>query len=214
MHNLLHLPLFKIVRRLTVKIGKNIMLLAMLTVTAITASIAISQPGGPALPQTKQKNCNANLNFDVRLLHEDKVVNLCDTYQGNVILIVNTASRCAFTDQYEGLEALYSQYQPHGLVVLGFPSNDFGNQDPGSEKQIKDFCRLTYGVQFPMFQKSRVKKNAADPLFVQLGEQAGYPRWNFYKYLIDRNGNLVDSYSSFTSPSDKKLVGKIETLLF
>jgi len=211
LHNLLDYKLYKTVRRRPVK---KIMLLALVFATAISASIATSQTKEKAMPQTDQKTCHANLNFDVRLLHDDKVVNLCDRYQGNVILIVNTASRCAFTDQYEGLEALYSQYKPHGLVVLGFPSNDFGNQDPGSEKQIKDFCRLTYGVQFPMFQKSRVKKNAADPLFAQLGEQAGYPRWNFYKYLIDRNGELVDSYSSFTSPSDKKLVGKIETLLF
>jgi len=193
---------------------KKLTLLALVTATITSAAIATSQPGETAISQTQQKNCHANLNFDVRMLHDEKVINLCDNYQGKVILIVNTASRCAFTDQYEGLEALYSQYKPHGLVVLGFPSNDFGNQDPGSEKQIKDFCRLTYGVQFPMFQKSRVKKNAADPLFRQLGEQAGYPRWNFYKYLIDRNGELVDSYSSFTSPSDKKLVGKIETLLF
>jgi len=192
----------------------KLMLPALLTASFITASIAIGQPGESPKTSTKPKNCHPNLNFDVRMLHDERVINLCDTYQGNVILIVNTASRCAFTDQYEGLEALYSQYKQHGLVVLGFPSNDFGNQDPGSEKQIKDFCRLTYGVQFPMFQKSRVKKSVADPLFVQLGEQSGYPRWNFYKYLIDRNGELIDSYPSFTSPDNKKLVGKTEALLF
>ena len=190
------------------------LLLVLVITTVISASIATGQPGDSPMTDSQPKNCHPNLNFDVRVLHDDRVINLCDAYQGNVILIVNTASRCAFTDQYEGLETLYSNYRQHGLVVLGFPSNDFGNQDPGSEKQIRDFCRLTYGVQFPMFQKSRVKKSVADPLFVQLGEQAGYPRWNFYKYLINRDGELVDSYSSLTSPTNKKLVGKIETLLF
>ena len=192
----------------------RLMLLALTTAFLISAPTAISQPGKPAMLQTESDTCHPNLNFDVRVLHGDKTINLCESYQGKVILVVNTASRCAFTDQYEGLEKLYSNYKQHGFVVIGFPSNDFGNQDPGTEEQIKNFCRLTYGVQFPMFQKSRVKKNAADPLFVQLGEQAGYPRWNFYKYLIDRNGELVDSYSSVTSPSSKKLVNKIEALLF
>lgn len=161
-----------------------------------------------------QQTCHENLNFDVRTLNGKEVVNLCDQYQGKVVLIVNTASKCAFTGQYEGLEALYAKYKNDGLVVLGFPSNDFGAQDPGTEQQIQEFCRTTYGVQFPMFQKSYVKKGIADPLFKQLGDQAGYPRWNFYKYLIDRDGNLVDSYSSITSPTSTKFHNKIETLLF
>ena len=162
----------------------------------------------------EQMKCHDNLNFEVRALNDDKLVNLCEFYQGKVIVIVNTASKCAFTGQYEGLEALYAKYKDAGLVVLGFPSNDFGNQDPGSEKQIQDFCRTTYGVEFPMFQKSHVKKQYADPLFRQLGEQAGYPKWNFYKYLLDRDGNLVSSYSSFTSPGNKKFLKQIEALLF
>ena len=157
---------------------------------------------------------NDNLNFEVRTLNDDKMINLCETYQGKVIVIVNTASKCAFTGQYEGLEELYDKYRKDGLVVLGFPSNDFGNQDPGTEKQIQDFCRTTYGIRFPMFQKSHVKKGYADPLFKKLGEQAGYPKWNFYKYLIDRDGNLVDSYSSVTSPDNKRFLKKIEGVLF
>lgn len=175
----------------------------------LTTGLLLSLPTGAG-----QMTCNDNLNFSVRSLNDDQMVNLCETYQGKVVLIVNTASKCAFTGQYEGLEALYAKYKDDGLVVLGFPSNDFGNQEPGSEKQIQDFCRSTYGVQFPMFEKSEVTKRNADPLFRQLGEQAGYPKWNFHKYLLDREGNLVESYSSLTSPSSKKFQKKIETLLF
>ena len=105
-----------------------------------------------------------SLDFDVRRLGSDEIVNLKEAYGGKVVLIVNTASKCAFTGQYEGLEALYAKYRDRGLVVLGFPSNDFGGQEPGTEEQIKDFCRLTYSVKFPMFAKTEVKKGKADPL--------------------------------------------------
>ena len=182
------------------------------TLLAVAATAAIS--GTMALAENSKPTCHPNLDFNVRTLNDDKTVNLCQEYQGKVVMIVNTASKCAFTGQYEDLEKIYASYKDDGLVVLGFPSNDFGNQDPGSEQQIQKFCRTTYGVQFPMFQKSHVKKKYADPLFKQLGEQGGYPRWNFYKYLIDRDGELVETYSSFTSPSDKKVTRKIETLLF
>ena len=131
-----------------------------------------------------------------------------------MVLIVNTASKCAFTGQCEGLEALYRRYKDRGFAVLGFPSNDFGNQEPGTEKQIQNFCRLTYSVEFPMFEKISVKKGTADPLFRVLAEQAGaYPSWNFYKYLIDRDGNVVDYYTSVTSPESSKIVSAIEKLL-
>jgi glutathione peroxidase len=160
------------------------------------------------------ENCAPALDFEKRRLAADEVVNLCKAYQGKVVLIVNTASKCAFTGQYEGLEALYRRYKDRGFVVLGFPSNDFGNQEPGTEKQIQNFCRLTYSVEFPMFEKIRVKKGGADPLFRVLAEQAGaYPSWNFYKYLIDRDGNVVDYYTSFTAPESSKIVSAIEKLL-
>ena len=154
------------------------------------------------------------LDVVVHTLNEAKPVNLNELYQGKVVLIVNTASKCGFTPQYEGLEKLYADYRERGLVVLGFPSNDFGNQEPGSEEQIQDFCRLTYGVQFPMFAKTRVVKHNADPLYARLGEIAGeYPAWNFHKYLIDRQGRLVGSFSSFTKPDSDRLVKQIEALL-
>lgn len=154
------------------------------------------------------------LDHDVRRLNSDEVINLQEVYAGKVVLIVNTASKCAFTGQYEGLEALYAKYKDRGLVVLGFPSNDFGGQEPGTEKQIRDFCRLTYSVKFPMFAKTGVREGKADPLFRALAESAGrYPKWNFHKYLIGRDGQLVDNYLSITSPQSETLVGAIERLL-
>lgn len=159
------------------------------------------------------KTCHKNLNFNVNMLNEDKQVNLCQEYQGKVIVVVNTASKCGFTDQYDDLEKIYKEYKDQGLVVLGFPSNDFANQEPGTEKQIKDFCRTTYGIEFPMFEKTRVAKRNASPFYQQLGEQMGYPKWNFYKYILNRNGDVVESYSSFTSPSSDKFINKIKSLL-
>jgi glutathione peroxidase len=165
-------------------------------------------------PTDTRHACAPLLDATVRTLNGDEEVHMCEAYRGKVVLIVNTASKCGFTPQYEGLEALYANYEDRGLVVLGFPSNDFGNQEPGSEKQIQTFCRLTYGVRFPMFAKSRVRKKDADPLFRKLGEAAGeYPAWNFHKYLLDRNGDLVASYPSATRPSSPDLVEKIEELL-
>ncbi len=159
-------------------------------------------------------NCAPALDFELRRLASDDTVKLCDAYQGQVVLIVNTASKCGFTGQYEGLEALYGKYQDRGLVVLGFPSNDFANQEPDSEEQIQQFCRLTYSVEFPMFEKIHVKKGKADPLYQYLAAQTGvYPKWNFYKYLIDREGKVVDAFSSITAPDSKKLVNAIEKLL-
>jgi len=162
----------------------------------------------------KIDGCPETLNHTVRKLNGEQNINLCEEYQGKVVLIVNTASKCAFTDQYDGLEKLYAKYKEQGLVVLGFPSNDFGDQEPGTEKQVQEFCRLTYGVEFPMFAKTTVKKNNADPLYRTLGELTGtYPKWNFYKYLLDRKGNIAGTYSSFTKPDSSSLVDQIEKLL-
>lgn len=158
--------------------------------------------------------CPETLNFNKRVLAGDEVVNLCERYTGKVLLVVNTASKCAYTPQYDGLEALYREYREQGLEVLGFPSNDFGGQEPGTEKQVQNFCRLTYGVEFPMFEKSRVREGNAEPLYQTLARLSGeYPRWNFHKYLIDRNGTLVGSYRSGVKPQSKELVGAIEAQL-
>lgn len=143
----------------------------------------------------------------------DQPAALCQ-YQGKVILAVNTASRCGFTPQYEGLEQLYKRYKDRGLVVLGFPANDFGAQEPGTNKDIAKFCELNYGVSFPMFAKTSVVGAAANPFFAALAEKTGRkPQWNFHKYLIDRNGVEVLSFDSRVTPDDPKLVAAVERML-
>ena len=141
-------------------------------------------------------------------------VNLLQAYRGQVLLVVNTASKCGFTPQYEGLEALHARYKGKGFAVLGFPSNDFMGQEPGSEKDIKDFCTLTYGVKFPMFEKVHVTGNDATPFYKALKAATGEaPGWNFHKYLINRDGTQVVAYTSFTKPEDKDLLKKIDEFL-
>jgi glutathione peroxidase len=157
--------------------------------------------------------CSPLLSQTFPRLQDDAPQNLCQ-YQGKVILVVNTASFCGFTSQYEGLEKVYAKYKDQGLVVLGFPSNDFGQQEPGSNKEIADFCKNTYDVKFPMFAKSSVSGSNANPLFKMLIAKTGTtPKWNFYKYLIDRNGNVVDSYGSMTKPTSSSITAEIEKLL-
>ena len=154
------------------------------------------------------------LDQDFRRLASTEEINLCETFADKVVLVVNTASKCGNTPQYDGLEKLYEQYGPDGLVVLGFPSNDFLGQEPGTETQIEEFCRLTYGVEFPMFEKTTVKKKNAHPFFEALAETSGtYPTWNFHKYLIGRDGALISDFSPRTQPYDDKLVAAIERAL-
>ena len=163
---------------------------------------------------TAAANNSDLLDRDFRRLASEETVNLKDDYEGNVVLVVNTASKCGNTPQYEGLEKLYREYGDEGFVVLGFPSNDFFGQEPGTEEEIREFCRLTYGVRFPMFEKVTVKKGAAHPFFDQLAAAAGtYPTWNFHKYLIGRDGQLIAEFSPRTNPYDDALVASIEGAL-
>ncbi|MBY0474920.1 MAG: glutathione peroxidase [Nitrosomonas sp.] len=160
-------------------------------------------------------SCNSTLlDQNFRQLAGSEIVNLCEAYTDKVLLVVNTASKCGYTPQYEGLEQLYDKYQSKGLVVLGFPSNDFMGQEPGTETEIQDFCRLTYDVKFPMFEKTTVKKGQAHPFYVQLAELSGtYPTWNFQKYLIGRDGKLITQFSPHTKPFDPAVVTAIEQAL-
>ena len=156
----------------------------------------------------------ALLDQDFRRLASDEVVNLADDYSGKVVLVVNTASKCGNTPQYDGLEELYQEYGEQGLVVLGFPSNDFMGQEPGTEEQIQEFCRLTYKVKFPMFEKVTVKEGEAHPFFDQLAAASGtYPTWNFHKYLIGRDGKLISEFSPRTQPYNNKLITEIKAAL-
>jgi len=154
------------------------------------------------------------LDQDFRRLASDDVVNLGEEYGDKVILVVNTASKCGNTPQYDGLEKLYQEYGDDGLVVLGFPSNDFLGQEPGTEAEIQEFCRLTYKVKFPMFEKVSVKEGDAHPFFDRLASEAGtYPTWNFHKFLIGRDGKVITEFSPRTQPYDDELVAKIEAAL-
>ena len=171
-------------------------------------------PGLPALAQQAVGNdaCPALLQHSFLRLQDEKPQSLCQ-YRGKVLLVVNTASYCGFTGQYKELEALHARYQSKGLVVLGFPSNDF-SQESGSNKEIAAFCENTFGVRFPMFAKSSVTGPQANALYQQLAQQTGQaPRWNFHKYLIGRDGTVVDNYSSLTSPDSRSVVRAIEQQL-
>ena len=141
---------------------------------------------------------------------DERSQSLC-AYAGKVVMVVNTASECGYTPQYEGLEALYRAYRARGLVILGFPSNDFGGQEPGSNKAIAAFCVNQYAIDFPMFAKTELKKNA---LYGDLAKATGAaPRWNFHKYLIDRAGKRVLSFDTRVTPEDPKLAAAIERML-
>lgn len=167
---------------------------------------------GGAAPAWSAESCPALLNKTFPRLQDDVPQSLCQ-YQGKVVLVVNTASYCGFTQQYEGLEKLYARYREQGLVVLGFPSNDFGNQEPGTSQQIAAFCTNTFGVKFPMFAKSSVRGPQSNALFSELTRLSDAPGWNFHKYLIDRQGRLVRSYASAVSPMSRSLLGDVERAL-
>ena len=138
---------------------------------------------------------------------------LCQ-YAGKVVLVVNTASYCGYTGQYQGLESLYQRYRERGLVVLGVPSNDFGAQEPGSNEQVADFCERTYKVRFPMLAKAVVTGPRATPLFRGLAGKTGQsPKWNFHKYLVGRDGQALGSFPSAVAPEDARLVAAVEKAL-
>src|ERR671924_2143621 len=144
---------------------------------------------------------------------QDESVSLCQ-FSGKVLLVVNTASECGYTPQYEGLEKLYRRYRDRGFVVLGFPANDFGGQEPGSNKDIAQFCRLNFGVTFPMFAKTSVVGANANSLYRALAAKTGKPpRWNFHKYLLDRAGEPVAVFESAVEPEDPRVTAQIEKLL-
>jgi glutathione peroxidase len=189
--------------------AKRLRRLAALGMTLLLQSLMGSAHAQSAAPAA----CPALLQQSFNRLQDEKPQPLCQ-YAGKVLLVVNTASYCGFTSQYQGLEALHAKYAAKGLVVMGFPSNDFGQQEPGSSHEIADLCFNTYGVQFPMFSKSAVVGKAANPLFAALTKATGKaPAWNFHKYLIDRQGKPVASFASEVTPSDATLVATIEKAL-
>lgn len=200
---------------------------AGLPTLAVLVALAASMVTAPAVAQTRpaagtaslaaaptpSASCPALLQHRFDRLQDEKPQSLCQ-YAGRVTLVVNTASFCGFTQQYGALESLYSRYKDRGLVVLGFPTNDFGRQEPGSNASIADFCENTFGVKFPMFAKTTVVGGSANPLYQQLAQRTGErPQWNFHKYLIDRSGRVVKSYASSVDPKDPSLLKDIERML-
>jgi glutathione peroxidase len=179
----------------------------------VAAAAAMLLPAAGSARAAGPAACPALLDRTLPRLQDEKPQNLCQ-YRGRVLLMVNTASFCGFTPQYKALEALHAKYAPRGLVVLGFPSNDFGQQEPGSNKEIADFCESTFGVKFPMFAKTAVKGPKADPLYAELARRTGRaPGWNFHKYLVARDGVAVASFASEVDPGSRDFVTQVEKLL-
>jgi glutathione peroxidase len=166
----------------------------------------------PASIVAAESPCAVMLNHKFANLM-DEPVSLCQ-FSGKVLLIVNTASECGYTPQYEGLEKLYRRYRDKGFAVLGFPANDFGGQEPGSNKEIAQFCKVNYGITFPVFAKTSVVGAKSNPLFRELAAKTGKPpRWNFHKYLLDKSGTPVAAFESAVEPEDPRLTSQIDKLL-
>ena len=188
--------------------------------TNMAAAQAPSNAGAaPAAPTASPQApaCPSVIKHTLPRLQDEKPVDLCQ-YAGKVLLVVNTASKCGFTPQYEGLEALYKKYSSKGLVVLGFPSGDFGGQELARNSDIAAFCQDTYAVKFPMFVKSQVVAKTGggpvNPVFAELAQRTGKaPSWNFHKYLISRDGREVATWSSLVDPQDPKLLRTLEKYL-
>ena len=185
-------------------------LLSVFSALCLTGTYYAAQAQTPI--QLAAQKCSSLLQHELPDI-DGKKRKLCD-FQGQVLLVVNTASFCGYTPQYEQLQALHERYHKQGFSVLGFPANNFGKQEPGSNKEIKDFCQEKFKVSFPLFAKSVVVGKKANPFFQQLAAKTGdQPLWNFHKYLIDRQGHVVKSFSSSVRPDDKKLQAEIQSFL-
>jgi glutathione peroxidase len=167
-------------------------------------------------PAAAANACPPLLKHSLARLQDEKPIDLC-SFAGQVVLVVNTASQCGYTPQYKSLEALYERYRSQGLVILGFPSNDFGGQEPGGNSAIAEFCENQFAVRFPMFAKSVVRTRSSgeiNPLFAALSARTGQPpKWNFHKYLISRSGDVVISRDSEVDPLDSAFLRDVEKLL-
>jgi glutathione peroxidase len=186
---------------------------ASLLVFVVAIAFDVAGARSAIAAETASAECPALLRQTFNGLQTGKPQSLCE-FRGKVLVIVNTASYCGYTKQYEGLEALYRKYKDRGLVVIGFPSNDFGSQEPGTNKEIAEFCRTTYGVEFPMFEKTSVARLDAQPLYATLVKATGQaPQWNFHKYVVDRTGTRIASFASAVEPTQRDFVASIERLL-
>ncbi|AHL75005.1 glutathione peroxidase [Stutzerimonas stutzeri] len=173
------------------------------------AALALALLAGPVAAQ----ECSALLQHELPKLRSKETIDLCQQFKGKALVVVNTASFCGFAPQFKGLETLYQRYKDQGLAVLGVPSDDFFQESDDAAETAK-VCYVDYGVTFPMAQTQPVRGSDATPLFKELAEQAGAaPRWNFYKYVVDRNGKVVDYFSSKVEPDDPELIAAVEKAL-
>ena len=184
------------------------------SLAAMAGPVACGADGGTPAPepQGSQASGAGSILSGTQPLLNGEPQDLAE-YRGKVVMVVNTASECGFAPQFESLESLFEQRRADGLVILGFPADDVAGQEPRSDEQIAEFCEANFGVSFPMFAKSNVVDEPVNPLFERLAASAGAPTWNFNKYLLDREGAVVERYDAGTSPDDPALLERIDELL-
>jgi glutathione peroxidase len=190
------------------------MRLRSLLSSIMLVSIALlgTQQAVPVAAAATAESCPAYLNQDLQKLHSSETINLCKAFAGKPMLIVNTASHCGFTPQFKGLQALYDKYKDRGLVVVGFPSNDF-NQESKDDTETAEVCYINYGVKFTMLKESSVKGDSANPIFKELAKQSSEPKWNFNKYLVKADGAVTQYFDSRVTPDSAEMTQAIESLL-
>lgn len=194
-----------------VQTKETIMPITKSILTLLAGALGLTATGCEKVQLVENDAPTSVLSYEIERIDGSK--EMMNDHQGSVLLVVNVASRCGFTSQYEGLQAIYDAKSDDGLIVMGFPSNQFMGQEPGSNEQIAEFCSTTYGVEFPMYAKTKVKGDDAHPMFKAMNEAVGEPSWNFNKYLVDRSGNIVARYGSNVTPDDEELVAHIDRLL-
>lgn len=190
-----------------------ILLLGLFTASMSLSVLAVNELSGAAETVSESaQQCAPFLDHQLTKLHSSETVSLCQLTAGKTVLLVNTASNCGFTPQFKGLEALYKKYQNQGLVVIGFPSDDFF-QEEDDEKDTAKVCFVNYGVTFTMVKTSAVRGSDVNPIFKHLGDKTTSPKWNFYKYLVTNNGESIQHFNSRVAPDDEALIGAIEAAL-
>lgn len=196
---------------INIKRRRSIRLAAAAMASLVTANRSMATTA--STDSTGNNACKPLLSHQLRPLMGPESQSLCDRFSNQVLLLVNTASRCGFTPQFEGLEQLHQRYSERGFQVLGFPSADF-RQELATEEEVSTFCEINYGVTFPMFEKISVTSDSAHPLYKDLAAATGtFPKWNFNKYLVNRDGEVIAHYNSGVRPLDRRLIDDIEALL-
>ena len=200
---------------LQISARKRVALLVPSMALLLASALAVSaEPGaGKPSPPAASKDAAGGSFFDLTSKTLDGKPQPLSAYRGKVVLVVNTASQCGYTPQYEGLEKLYKDYKDRGVVILGFPSNDFGEQEPGNAPEIAKFCKVRFGVTFPLFEKSRTKGPDATPVYRFLAARHGEPQWNFHKYLVGKDGRVRHAYPSGITPDSTELRSAIDAAL-